>query len=76
MKEGGSGVFATSDEPASGDIESVQTGLLEIIRLADLTHLDRDGQWRPAERGVLFTKEQHPEIEMPTHYPAHHFDRA
>lgn len=54
MKEGGSGVFVIPDEPTTGDVENVQVGLLEIIRLSDMAYMDRDGRWCLLKAGVLF----------------------
>lgn len=46
-------VFTTALELTARDIESVMAGLYQIIRVADLAHLDRSGQWQSTPAGVL-----------------------
>lgn len=49
------GVFYVTGEPTLGDIERVEAGGLEILRLFDMWHLGADGAWHPPTVGGLTT---------------------
>ena len=52
-REGSTDVFTTDTAPTPCDVESIGTGLLDIIRLEDLHRLNSSGVWEPIENGIL-----------------------
>jgi hypothetical protein len=68
-RDASSAVFFTEDAPTAHDIESVQVGMLQIVRLADLHCVDRNGGWTPIDPGGLTTVEIDGERHGPFHVP-------
>lgn len=69
------GVFYVTGEPTQGDIERVNAGGLEIIRLSDMRRLDQDGAWHPPAVGGLSTiyRIPGPPINLPLNSPKRSF---
>ena len=67
--EGANGIFVTDDPPTAYDIESVQIGTLQIIRLDDLHCMDANGSWTAIEEGAITTVEIDGESRGPFHVP-------
>lgn len=54
-REGSTDVFTSDSAPTAHDIESIDVGLLDIIRLDDLHRLNASGIWEPIEDGIVTT---------------------
>jgi hypothetical protein len=52
-REGSTDVFTTDSAPTPHDIETIGTGLLDIIRLEDLHRLNSSGVWESIKAGII-----------------------
>jgi hypothetical protein len=69
-REGSSALFTSELPPTAYDLELIEVGLLEVVRLADLHQAAPDGSWRPLAQGELTTVVVEGKVCGPFHGPA------